>query len=85
MFPEFARAVAALRPKAFIVENVKGLLRSSFADYFEYVLLRLSYPTIPKKGKSWKEHCRELEKIETSGRPTGLDYNVVFHLLNAAD
>ena len=84
MFPEFARAVAALRPKAFIVENVKGLLRSAFAEYFEYVILRLSHPTVPIKT-TWQEHCRELERIHTSGKPTGLDYNVVFHLLNAAD
>ena len=84
MFPEFARAVAALRPQAFIVENVKGLLRSTFADYFEYVVLRLSHPTVPMR-ESWQEHRRELEKIHTSGRSTGLDYNVVFHLLNAAD
>lgn len=86
MFPEFARAVAAIRPKAFIVENVKGLLRSAFADYFEYVVLRLSHPTVPmKRGKTWREHCRELERIHTAGKSTGLDYNVVFHLLNAAD
>lgn len=86
MFPEFARAVGALRPKAFIVENVKGLLRSAFADYFEYVILRLSHPTVPiKNGNTWQQHCRDLEKIHTSGKKTGLDYNVVFHLLNAAD
>ncbi|MGE3821551.1 MAG: DNA cytosine methyltransferase [Isosphaeraceae bacterium] len=86
MFPEFARAVAALRPRAFLVENVKGLLRGSFADYFEYVILRLSHPLITlKPGRSWREHRSELEKIHTSGRATGLDYNVVFQLLNAAD
>lgn len=86
MFPEFARAVAALRPKAFIVENVKGLLRSTFADYFEYVILRLSHPLVTvKDGRTWREHRSELERVQTSGSRTGLKYNVVFQLLNAAD
>lgn len=86
MFPEFARAVAALQPKAFVVENVKGLLRRNFADYFEYVTLRLSHPLVTvRKGDTWREHRAELERVHTSGRKTGLDYNVVFQLLNAAD
>ncbi|MCY2968640.1 MAG: DNA (cytosine-5-)-methyltransferase [Planctomycetota bacterium] len=84
MFPAFAKAVERLRPKAFVVENVKGLLRSTFADYFEYVLLRLSHPAIPLRG-TWREHRRDLERIHTSGRTTDLDYNVVFRLVNAAD
>ncbi len=86
MFPEFVRAVDALRPKAFLVENVKGLLRQSFADYFEYTLLRLSHPMVlPKKSQSWREHRADLERVHTAGRSTDLDYNVVFQLVNAAD
>ncbi|MDQ3333198.1 MAG: DNA cytosine methyltransferase [Planctomycetota bacterium] len=86
MFPEFARAVASLRPRAFIVENVKGLLRSSFSDYFEYVILRLSHPGVSRlSDEPWQSHCGELERIHTSGRSTGLDYHVVFTLLNAAN
>lgn len=86
MFPEFARAVAALHPKAFLVENVKGLLRAGFADYFEYVILRLSHPLIATRAnQTWREHRAELERIHTAGGATGLDYNVVFQLLNAAD
>ena len=34
MFPQAVRAVRELRPKAFIFENVKGLLRESFSSYF---------------------------------------------------
>ena len=41
MFPEAVRAVREMRPKAFIFENVKGLMRESFSDYFEYILLQL--------------------------------------------
>lgn len=86
MFPQFARAVGELRPMAFIVENVKGLLRQSFADYFEYVTLRLAHPLIPvRAGQTWREHRAELERVHTAGKNTGLDYNVVFQLLNAAN
>ncbi len=34
LFPEAARAVREIRPRAFVFENVKGLLRESFAKYF---------------------------------------------------
>ena len=34
MIPEFIRAVRALTPSVFILENVRGLLRSAFAEYF---------------------------------------------------
>ena len=41
MFPATVDVVRTLRPKAFIVENVKGLTRSSFANYYQYILLQL--------------------------------------------
>ncbi len=86
MFPEFIRGVAALKPKAFLIENVKGLLRASFADYFEYVLLRLAHPMIAcRANQTWRQHRSELECIHTAGCETDLDYNVVFQLVNAAD
>ena len=44
MFPEAARAVCKLRPRAFIFENVKGLLRETFADCFQYTIHLHRYP-----------------------------------------
>lgn len=86
MFPEAVRAVAALKPKVFVFENVKGLLRQSFSSYFEYILLRLKYPELTTKGgEAWHEHLSRLEKYHTKGRHDGLFYRVVFRLLNAAD
>lgn len=86
LFPEFARAVRELQPRAFIVENVKGLLRQSFRSYFEYIVLQLTYPTITqKRDEKWGDHLRRLEDVHTKGRFSGLRYNVVFQLLNAAD
>jgi len=85
MFPEAVRAVRELRPRAFIFENVKGLMRETFSDYFEYILLQLTHPSFTRrKSESWREHRARLEKHHTSTQaPT--EYNVVFRLLNAAN
>ena len=86
MFPEVCRAVRELRPRAFIVENVRGLLRESFARYFEYVKLRLEHPQLTAKpDETWLDHLDRLERQETSGREEDLHYHVVFRCLNAAD
>jgi DNA (cytosine-5)-methyltransferase 1 len=85
MFPEAVRAVRALRPKAFIFENVKGLLRESFASYFEYIHLQLSHPDLTRnKGETWERHRRRLERHHTSNQAAA-GYNVVYRLLNAAN
>ena len=86
MFPEAVRAVGALRPKCFLFENVKGLLRESFATYFNYVVLQLSYPLIAKKiDEGWEAHLSRLERFHTGGKETDLSYKVVYRLLNAAE
>lgn len=86
MFPEVARAVRLLQPRAILVENVKGLLRQSFFKYFEYVLLSLTFPELDRKrNEDWLGHLGRLERVKTKGDYRGLEYNVVFRLLNAAD
>jgi DNA (cytosine-5)-methyltransferase 1 len=85
MFPYAISAIRQLIPKVFIFENVKGLLRKSFADYFNYIVLQLTYPEVLKKSENWKEHLSELEKVHTKGNIVGLRYNVVFRLVNAVN
>jgi DNA (cytosine-5)-methyltransferase 1 len=54
MFPEVARAVRALKPRAIMVENVRGLLRESFSKYFEYVTLQLQRGfSVPERRQLW--------------------------------
>ena len=85
MFPEAVRAVRELRPKAFIFENVKGLMRETFASYFEYIHLQLTHPgLVRRKSETWGEHRVRLERHHTS-RNARSEYNVVFRLLNAAN
>jgi hypothetical protein len=40
LFSEATRALSEIRPKAFIFENVRGLLRKSFSKYFGYIICR---------------------------------------------
>jgi DNA (cytosine-5)-methyltransferase 1 len=80
------RAVRELTPKAILVENVKGLTRKSFAEYFTYVVLQLSHPEITKSEKEdWMQHRSRLERHHTKGKWRGLEYNVLARLVNAAN
>ncbi|WP_428427299.1 DNA cytosine methyltransferase [Pararhizobium sp.] len=86
MFPQAIRAVRQSSPQAFIFENVKGLTRASFRNYFEYIRLQLTHPDIVKAtDESWHDHLSRLEQHHTSGSREGLNYRVVTQLLNAAN
>lgn len=86
MFPATVDVVRRLRPRAFIVENVKGLARSSFANYFSYITLQLEFPeTVRDADEPWTGHLRRLQRQKTAGSRKGLTYNVVFQILNAAN
>lgn len=86
MFPYACKAISTYTPKIFILENVKGLLRKSFNSYFEYIILRLTYPDIqPKTSENWEDHLRKLEKIHTFGKYDSIKYNVIFRLVDAAN
>ncbi|PJM74122.1 DNA (cytosine-5-)-methyltransferase [Bifidobacterium primatium] len=86
MFPAMTHALSVLRPRAFIVENVKGLLRSSFADYYSYILLRLQHPLLTaREDETWKEHLTRLSKEHTNGVHDELSYAIVPTLVDAAN
>jgi len=79
MFPTLVRAVREVRPRLVLVENVKGLLRTAFSGYLEYVLLQLSRPGVaPGDKESPDEHMKRL-------RQSDAEYEVARGLLNAAD
>jgi DNA (cytosine-5)-methyltransferase 1 len=86
MFPEAIRAVREVRPRAFIFENVKGLTRAAFRNYFEYIRLQMEHPEIvARQGEDWADHLARLERHHTMGRCEGLQYRVVARVLNAAN
>ncbi len=86
MFPEAVRAVRELQPLAFLFENVKGLTRPAFANYFEYMRLQLIYPELERKREEkWMEHLARLERHHTDASDGSPSYRVVTRVLNAAD
>lgn len=86
MFPQAIRAVRQARPKAFIFENVKGLTRAAFRNYFEYIRLQLEHPeVIARTGEDWQDHLSRLERHHTAGVRADLHYRVVTRVLNAAN
>lgn len=86
MFPEAIRAVRQARPRAFLFENVKGLTRSTFRNYFEYIRLQLEHPEVAaREDESWIDHLSRLERHHMSGVRPDLHYRVVTRVLNAAD
>ena len=86
MFPQGIRAVREARPNAFIFENVKGLTRAAFRNYFEYIKLQLEHPEITGRAdEDWSDHLSRLEQHHTSGSRSGLNYRVVAQVLNAAN
>ena len=85
LFPEVLRAVRNLRPAAVFLENVRGLARSSFQPYFEYILRQLECPSIhPRHEELWQDHDVRIRKEQLSAGYEP-DYHVSFRLVDAAD
>lgn len=88
MFPQAVRAVCEIRPRAFLFENVRGLLRPAFSNYVEYIRLQMEFPEFPTSGNiGWEQNLARLQRHkEQVGRSGGgLRYRVHVHQANAAD
>ena len=88
MFPATVDVIRRLKPRAFIVENVKGLTRSSFSHYFSYVKRQLEFPELTRRvDESWSDHHARLQQHKSSKRrgDQGLSYHVLDDLFNAAN
>jgi len=81
MWPETVRAVREIGPRAFLFENVRGLLRPAFEQYLKWVLLSLSNPEIEiRRGESRSVHLERLK--DKKAVPS---YHVRLFQVNAAD
>lgn len=87
MWPEAIRAVRELHPKAFLFENVRGLLRDAFASYLRYLQLHLEWPElVRRRNENWRGHFMRLERAAGVRRlQTSLHYRVIIQPINAAD
>lgn len=95
LFPEVIRAVRELSPRAFLLENVKGLTRHAFRPYFDYILEQLRSPTIAlRPGEGWRDHMTRLGTVPPRSKqyatwytPPAVahQYRVEHRLYNVAD
>jgi DNA (cytosine-5)-methyltransferase 1 len=87
LWPELFRVVRETRPRAVIAENVKGLLRPSFAPYYDYILRELEAPFERRvDGEDWRDHDKRLTKAIKSNKADPAErYEVTRVLVNAAD
>jgi len=88
MFPQAIRAVAEVQPRAFIFENVRGLLRPAFSNYVEYIRLQMEFPEFSvTENVSWDQNLARLQRHKERVGKTGggLRYRVHIHQANAAD
>lgn len=87
MFPTTVAVIRAVRPRAFVIENVRGLTRESFRNYFEYTKLQLEFPEVVRGGEeTWSAHHGRLERARNIGADgVGTRYTVTARVLNAAD
>ncbi|WP_210388256.1 DNA cytosine methyltransferase [Mesorhizobium caraganae] len=81
MWPEAVRAVRDIEPKAFLFENVRGLLRPKFSEHLDWIRLSLTNPELEQlpledRGK----HLTRLRRAELAGA-----YEVAVVKVNAAD
>ncbi|MCI7690134.1 DNA cytosine methyltransferase [Trueperella pyogenes] len=85
MFPATTAVIEKLRPRAFVIENVKGLTRPSFSEYFEFIKLRLQHPELrSRENETWIEHYLRLQKEHTSVK-ADLQYKLIATTVDAAD
>ncbi|WP_200941968.1 DNA cytosine methyltransferase [Angustibacter sp. Root456] len=86
-FPWFFRAMREIQPRAILCENVIGLMRPSFRDYFDYITRELSAPFEQRvEGESWVDHNKRL--VKTLAHPNSDPserYDVHVVPVNAAD
>ncbi|GAB3652944.1 DNA (cytosine-5-)-methyltransferase [Nocardioides korecus] len=86
MFPAATHAIRSLTPRAFILENVRGLTRPTFHEYYRYIQARLALPEyVARDGEAWHDHLQRLDDIRTSTVDVGIEYTVTPTLVNAAD
>jgi len=84
LFPEYIRILSNLKPKAFLIENVKGITAKRFSDYLNFIHLQLRYVDIlPKKSDTWEGHYKKLLKV--NGSPHSSSYTVQSTILNAVN
>ncbi len=83
MFSEVVRAARELQPKAILIENVPGLMRTTFQDYLNYLRLALAFPTLTPTSYTDPSRGGRLKRVDQLSESR--KYSVHIHMVNAAD
>ncbi len=81
MWPEAVRAVEAIRPRAFLFENVRNFAGPKFSGYLRWVIESLRRPGVRRRSN--ENHHAHLDRLRISGGPP--DYRVAWQVVCAAD
>lgn len=81
LLPEALRAIREAKPKAFLIENVRGLTFPAASEYLNYTVAQLRTPSLTVDGLNEPSHIRRLREVPGAER----EYRVVWRLINAAD
>ena len=81
MWPEVVRAVDAIRPRAFLFENVRNLAGPKFSGYLQWVIRSLRRPGLMRRAG--ENHLAHLGRLRTCDTPP--DYRVAWRVVCAAD
>jgi DNA (cytosine-5)-methyltransferase 1 len=82
MLGEVVKAIAAAEPRAFVIENVRGLLFPQQINYFRSILARLRRPTIADPSARGSE---DLYWLSAPGVGPADRYRVDFKIIDCAD
>lgn len=86
MFPIFLDAIRQIRPRAILVENVKGLTRAKFSDYFEYIQKRIQFPFAEiDPAVPWTEQLTTLREAKHGDFEPDETYRLDVRLIDTAD
>jgi len=86
MFPVFLDAIRHIRPKAILIENVKGLTRAKFSDYLSYIKLRIQFPFAEvDHAAPWQDQLESLRFCSHGDFPSSDSYRLDVRLIDTAD
>lgn len=86
MFPLLLDIVPKVMPRAVLIENVKGITREKFRDYFDYIRLRLCFPLLaPQSDETWEGHFVRLVAVQENAFRDEEQYVVGYQVVNAAN
>lgn len=82
MFGEVVKAIAVVKPRAFIIENVRGLLFPGQVGYFRSIHARLRRPSVKDPSTNGAE---DLYWLRAPKEGPGDAYRIEFRVLDCAD